>query len=113
MGKYAATRAVQRDHKSGSSSSLESVGDYLFDVPEDEFQYEVQSFLSGADPTGIYSGYLTARDNSAYMRDYLHNTGLDWSDIKYPSRTVGWGSSGNVGRSAVNFVSRSIHRLYR
>lgn len=111
MGKYAATRAVQRD-RSSNPHSLSSVGGYLFDHPSTEQQFYVQSFVAGFDPTGFYSGYLSARDNTAYMRDYLRNTGQDWSDIRYPTRTSGWGSSGASGSRAVAFVSRNFDKLY-
>lgn len=111
MGKYAATRAFRNDRK--RSNGFHSTANYFLEVPKDESQYWVQSFLSGADPTGIYSGYLTARDNTAYMRDYMRNTGLSWSDIKYPSRTIGFGSNGALARSSMSFVSKNIHRLYR
>lgn len=112
MGKYAATRAVQRDRSSGHPNSFTSVGSYFLDLPTSENQYYAQSFLAGFDPTGIYSGYISARDNTAFMRDYLRNTGQDWSDIKYPSKTAGWGSNGSAARSSTVFLSRNIDKLY-
>lgn len=54
---------------------------YLLSRPKSEIQFWTQSFASGFDPTGIYSGYLSARDNTAYMRDYLKHTGMDWGTL--------------------------------
>lgn len=79
--------------------------DYFFGEIRDERQYFWQSFVSGLP---IISAYTSARDNSQYMRDYMRNRALDWGDIKYSSRTTGWGMSG-----AINFVSSNVKKLYR
>ncbi len=46
-------------------------------------------------------------DNLNYYNDYMRNRGLDWADVKYPSRvpTVSLGST-------LSFVSKNIDRLY-
>lgn len=46
-------------------------------------------------------------DNWNYYNDYMRNRGLDWADVKYPSRSFGMHFGG-----AVNFVSKNIDRLY-
>lgn len=59
--------------------------------------------------TGIYS----ALDSSNWLNDYMKNTGLDYSDIKYPSRVSGGSGYANVVTRGMNFVSDNIRRLYR
>lgn len=57
----------------------------------------------------IFGSLYKGLDNMAYMEDYMDNRGLNWGDIKYPSRTVG--AQGVAG--AVSFVSSNIERLYK
>lgn len=52
---------------------------------------------------------IQAYDNMRYMDDYTRNRGIDYADIKYPSRTQGAQGLG----TAVNFVSNNITRLYQ
>ena len=59
--------------------------------------------------TGIYS----ALDSSNWLNDYMKNTGLDYSDIKYPSRVTGGSGYANVVTRGMNFVSDNIRRLYK
>lgn len=94
-------------------SFLDDLTSYLTDVPDNEEQFKVQQFLYGADPTGVYTGYLSTRDSLNYWNDYFANTGLTWADVKYPTRMYGFGNSGSTVKSAVNFVSRNLNRLYR
>lgn len=82
---------------------------YLSEQPKSETQYSVQSFLSGLSP--LHNGLYSYRDNMSYMRDYLNQRGLDWSDIKYPYRTDGW-SGGYALGSGVRSVSRNVTSLY-
>lgn len=79
--------------------------DYIFGDVHSERQYFWQSFISGLP---ILSAYTSARDNSRYLSDYVRNTSVDWSDIKYPARTTGWGMSGGI-----NYVSSNVKKLYR
>lgn len=71
-------------------------------------RYRAQALLAGFPVVG---GIIRARDNWNYMQDYMTNRGLSWSDIKYPTRTVG-GVDASIGGS-LNFVSKNIERLYR
>lgn len=71
-------------------------------------QYRARAYLAGFPVVG---GILKARDNWNYMHDYMTNRGLPWSDIQYPSRTIG-GVDASIGGS-LNFVSNNIERLYR
>lgn len=82
----------------------------LLKRPESRKEYYTQSFLGAVFPP--LGKFYSARDSMAYMDDYMSNRGIDWSDVKYPSRTVGW-SVGNDAFSAVNYVSSNLHRLYR
>lgn len=100
-------------HSDPVTSYLDDLTSYLTEVPDDEQQFKIQQFLYGADPTGVYRGYLETRDSSNYWNDYFRNTGLTWSDVKYPTRMYGYGSAGSTVRSAFNYVSRNIGRLYR
>lgn len=115
MGKYTSTRAFQRDRdrsRAGDENTFSSIPDYLTEVPKDEGQFRMQSFLYGFDPTGLYRGYLSSRDLGNYWSDYLSNTGLSWSDIKYPTMMMGFGNSGSLGRNALT-VSRNIFKLFK
>lgn len=91
---------------------LEDLTSYLTEVPDNEQQFKIQQFLYGADPTGIYRGYLETRDSLNYYNDYFANTGLSWSDVKYPTRMYGYGSMGGTARSLVNFIGNNVKRLY-
>lgn len=84
-----------------------SGGDIPFsDVIDDRTMYYLRSVVSGIP---IVGDILRAQDRVRYMDDYLDNRGLSYSDILYPSMTVGYqGVSG-----LANFVSSNIERLYR
>lgn len=57
----------------------------------------------------VVGSAFRAVDNYRYITDYMRNSGLDWSDVKYPTRLTGAGSAGGV----VSFVSSNIKNLYR
>lgn len=101
------------DGKSSFTSYFDDLRSYLLDVPKSDEQFKLQSFLYGADPTGVYKGQLDTRDVMNYWGDYFKNTGLSWSDVRYPTKMYGFGSQGYHARSGANFVSRNITRLYR
>lgn len=84
-----------------------SGGDIPFsDVLDDRTMYYIRSFVSGIP---IIGDFLEAQDKVRYMDDYVKNRGLSYSDILYPSMTVGYrGVSG-----LANFVSSNIENLYR
>lgn len=67
-------------------------------------QNQILSVMSGLPVVGDIQRSI---DNWNYYNDYLNNRGLDWSDVKYPSRmsTVSLGST-------LSFVSKNIDRLY-
>lgn len=88
---------------------LKAYHGYIFGRPTSETQYSIQSLLSGLSP--IHNGLYSYRDNMAYMRDYMSNRGLDWSDVKYPYRTDGWSGGYSVG-AGIRSVSRNIETLY-
>lgn len=56
-----------------------------------------------------YKDLLELRDTYKYWRDYLKNTGMDWSDLLYPTRMSGFGAGSDV----LNYVSSNVTRLYR
>lgn len=57
----------------------------------------------------VIGSVYTSMDRLAYMEDYMANRGLDWSNIQYPTMTMGYqGVSG-----LTNFVSSNIERLYK
>lgn len=56
-----------------------------------------------------YKDLLQLRDTYNYWNDYLKNTGMDWSDLLYPSRMSGFGAGSDV----LNYVSSNVTRLYR
>lgn len=58
----------------------------------------------------VIGDFLRASDSSNAMADYMRNRGLDWNDIKYPTRTLGNGVSGYT--SGILSISRNISRLY-
>lgn len=58
----------------------------------------------------VYGDWLRARDNFNYISDYLRNNDMNWSDILYPSRVTGSGSS---PYGSLNFVSSNLKKLYR
>lgn len=68
--------------------------------------YYYGAFLSGIP---IVGNIYRAMDSVSYMNDYMKNTGLSWTSIKYPTRTVGY--SGTSGLTS--FVSSNISKLYR
>lgn len=84
--------------------SFDNLG-YIYDRPQTREQYYTQSFLSGA--SRIMAGLYSARDNTAYMDDYLRNRGMTYADIKYPVRTAGFGAYSGLGS-----VSSSVLGLY-
>lgn len=88
---------------------LSSIGNWFIDSPKSRGQYYAQSFLGGAVP--LIGGYYSARDNVAYMDDYMASRGLSWSNIKYPSNTVGWSGGSALGHSAMS-LSKTVTRLY-
>lgn len=57
----------------------------------------------------VLGGFLRSRDNWNYIDDYMRNRGLNWSNVKYPSRVVGASTSGY----GLNFVSSNIESLYK
>ena len=69
---------------------------------------QLRLFMSGAP---IVGGFIKSEDNWNYLNDYLNNRGIDWADVKYPSRAVGMPALGSVA-SGVSFVSRNIEHLY-
>lgn len=92
-----------------TSPSFWRVVKWLYDAPESREQYYTQAFFSGF--SDLYRGYTSARDNTAYMDDYLKNRGLDYGDIKYASRTPGWSGGSALGHG-VRSVSRNVESLY-
>ncbi len=84
-----------------SQWTLTSKGDYS----------KARAFVSGMPVIG---SAIRGFDNMRYMDDYLSNRGLDWSDVRYPSRSPGgYSDLGNATSSAVSFVSGNIKHLYK
>lgn len=84
-------------------------GYFTFNKPRTRTQYYAQSFIGGLLPP--VGAYHRARDDMAYMDDYLKNRGFDYDYIKYPSRTVGYAGVSGLG-SGVRSVSSNVTSLY-
>lgn len=69
---------------------------------------QMRLFLSGAPVVG---GFIHSEDNWNYMNDYLRNRGMDWSDVKYPSRLPSVNPLGGL-QGMLSFVSSNIENLY-
>jgi hypothetical protein len=94
----------------GPLEGLRKAIEWFTESPESQFQFKVQSIAGGLfTPLGMYH---RARDNVNYMNDYMENTGLSWSDIRYPTRTPGYSGYSGYG-GIVSYVSKNIERLYR
>lgn len=67
--------------------------------------------------TPILGDFMRASDQEKYYRDYFRNTGLKWSDVKYPALLGGQNYTGafvGAGYTAVGgMVSRNLLKLYR
>lgn len=72
---------------------------------DDRQMYQIKSFVASLP---VFGDFMRYRDNMSYMDDYLRNRGLSYSDIRYPTRTVGFGSYGG----GLNYVSKNVERLY-
>lgn len=81
-----------------------SLFDERNDIIPEGLNNQMRLFLGGAPLVG---GMIRAEDNWNYLNDYLNNRGIDWADVKYPSRTVGMPIGGML-----NFVSSNISHLY-
>lgn len=82
---------------------------FFTERPKSRDQYSAQSVMSGLSPAA--NGYYNYRDNMAYMDDYMSNRGLDYSNIKYPSRTDGWYGGNSLGYG-IRQLSRNVESLY-
>lgn len=94
-------------------SARKDLGSYWFNKPTTRTQYQHQAFASGFLP--MLGAYYSARDKTKQMDDYMANRGINWSDIKYPSSTLGYygySSYGSIGSTAVTYVSNNLGRLY-
>lgn len=60
----------------------------------------------------ILGNIAHAFDSDAYISDYLHNRGLDWSDLAYPTMNKGAGAGGNVANALWHTSEHSLNRLY-
>lgn len=95
-------------------SARKDFGSYWLDQPRTRTQYQHQAFAGGFLP--MLGSYYSARDKTKQMDDYMGNRGINWSDIKYPSNTVGYygySSYGSIGSSAMTYVSNNLGRLYQ
>lgn len=100
------------EYYTGPTDALPRVLMGLYEGLDARSQYLVRGVVSGIPIFGsIASSYWTTSDNVRYMDDYLRNSGMDWSDIKYYSRALGYGSFGGVS-AGINFVSKNLERLY-
>lgn len=60
----------------------------------------------------IVGDMARAFDSDAYMSDYLHNRGFDWSNLNYPTMNKGAGAGGNVASSLWHTSEKSLKSLY-
>lgn len=70
-------------------------------------------YLEAAMSNGLYGSLRKFKDAQRYMDDYLSNRNMDYSDIRYPSMTVGYQATANMSNDVLNFVSSNILRLYK
>lgn len=75
-------------------------------VVDDRILYYARAVIGGLPVIG---DVMEAWDKARYMDDYMENRGLSYSDILYPSMTIGY--QGVAGLT--NFVSENIVRLYK
>lgn len=68
--------------------------------------YYFWSLMSGVP---IIGDIKRSVDQMHYMDDYMRNTGMSYSDIKYPSLTMG----GSAFSGTFAYVSKNIGRLYK
>ena len=91
---------------------IELYGVTLFDERNDiipkGLNNQLRLFLSGAP---IVGGMIRSEDNWNYLNDYLDNCGIDWADVKYPTRAGSIPALGSFA-SGLSFVSRNIEHLY-
>lgn len=74
-------------------------------------QKEMLNDLSGIP---IIGDLLMADQRHEKVEDYLNNSGMDWSDVKYPVLLdAGQYNLYSSARSTTNFVSKNIDRLYK
>ena len=66
-------------------------GYFTYEKPQDRSQYIAQAVIGGFIPP--VGAYHNARDSLSYMDDYMSNRGFDYDQIKYPTRTPGYGVS--------------------
>lgn len=78
-------------------------------MTDDYMEGLVNEAVYWASSVPVLGSAVRAIDNHRYINDYMRNSGLDWSDVRYPSRLIGAGSAGGV----VSFVSSNIKNLYR
>lgn len=78
-------------------------------MPDDYMQGLVNEGVYWASSVPVIGSVFRAIDNHRYITDYMRNTGLSWSDVRYPTRLIGAGSASG----AVSFVSSNIKNLYR
>lgn len=61
--------------------------------------------------------FMRAMDQQNYYNDYFRNTGMSWSDVKYPALLGGQNAIGAGTNAAYTIaggmVSRNLMRLYR
>lgn len=77
----------------------------------DADQKELLNDLSGIP---IIGELLSADQQHEKIEDYLQNSGMDWSDVKYPVLLdAGQYNLYSSARSTTNFVSKNIDRLYK
>lgn len=60
----------------------------------------------------IIGNMARAFDADTYMSDYLHNRGLDWTSLAYPTMVKGAGAGGNVGNALWHTTEKSLKSLY-
>ncbi len=85
-----------------------SIFDSENDIIPKGLDNQIRLFLSGAPVVG---GMVRAEDNWRYTNDYLRNRGMDWSDVKYPTRLPSMPVFNSLA-SGLNFVSKNIEHLY-
>lgn len=77
----------------------------------DADQKEILNDISGIPFIG---DLLQADQQHEKVEDYLQNSGMDWSNVRYPVLLdAGQYNLYSSARSTTNFVSKNIDRLYK
>lgn len=91
----------------------------LYESFSDEFLYgkfseqKYNQYLINRSFIPLYSEYADMKYAQRSTKEYLHRHGMDYSDIHNPNNLPSTFATTNFSRSAYNYVSHNIKRLYK